>query len=67
MVSVPRECTVMLAAAGAHFTMLATPVGILSFGENSYGQLGRHTKESWDATPMPVDLPHLHLAQTERT
>ena len=59
LVSVPRACTVMLAAAGAHFTLLATPTGIVSFGENAHGQLGRHTQGSSDAAPMPVDLPAL--------
>ena len=59
LVSVPQESTVMLAAAGAHFTLLATHVGILSFGENSYGQLGRDTRESCDAQPRPVASPAL--------
>jgi alpha-tubulin suppressor-like RCC1 family protein len=42
--------------AGAHFTLLVTSAGVLSFGANGFGQLGRETEMPHDNAPAPVEL-----------
>jgi len=50
------DSVVRRVAAGANFTLLVTNFGLVSFGANGFGQLGRETNSSFDSTPAPVDL-----------
>ena len=51
-------------SAGGNFTLLVTDAGLLSFGTNICGQLGRETDGSFDPFPAPVDL-HLLSGATD--
>ena len=55
-VQIAAGVCVWRAAAGAHFTLLVTSAGVLSFGANGFGQLGRETETPHDYAPAPVDL-----------
>ena len=43
-------------AAGAHFSLAVTDGGVVSFGTNSFGQLGRETPDTFDCVPALVNL-----------
>ena len=44
-------------AAGSNFTLAAVAgTGVISFGANHFGQLGRETEQGSDATPALVDI-----------
>ena len=49
---------IVQAALSQHATVVLTEDGVLySAGRNSYGQLGRKTKEEFDVSFKPVELP----------